>query len=215
MGKSFLCILFCCLLSVLCLVSCTTDQVTDKPQPQEPAAAEEEGVEPRGKPVARIETEKGIIAVELLPEIAPETVARFIELAEVGFYRRTAFHRVMKDRMIQGGDPLSRDSDPYNDGQGTSGEYLPQEFSAVPFERGTVAMGRSPGGDDGGSCQFFITLQRSPDWDEQYNVFGKVIEGIEVAEEISRSPLAKSDHPSMKNRPAGKQIIKSVSVEYK
>jgi len=121
----------------------------------------------------------------------------------------------MKDRMIQGGDPYSRDNDPYNDGQGTSGKYLPEEFSSVPFERGTVAMGRLPGSDNGGSCQFFVTLKKSPEWDGQYNVFAKVIEGIEVAEAISRAPLSKSEHPSMKSRPAGKQVIKSVSVEYR
>jgi cyclophilin family peptidyl-prolyl cis-trans isomerase len=117
--------------------------------------------------------------------------------------------------MIQGGDPLSRDRDPYNDGQGTSGSYLPQEFSDLPVERGTVAMGREEYGDNGGSCQFFIVLQRTSEWDGQYNVFGKVVEGIEVAEEISRAPLTKSDHPTQKYKPAGKQIIKRVSIEYR
>jgi cyclophilin family peptidyl-prolyl cis-trans isomerase len=58
-------------------------------------------------------------------------------------------------------------------------------------------------------------LQRTPGWDGQYNVFGQVVEGIEVAETISRAPLSKSDHPSLKLSPAGKQIIKDVMVEYR
>jgi len=197
------------------LASCSSEQGTEEQQPAEPSASVVEETAPVGTPVASIETNKGIIVIELLPEVAPATVGRFIELAEVGFYNRTIFHRVMKDRMIQGGDPYSRDNDPYNDGQGTSGEYLPEEFSSVAFERGTVAMGRLPGSDNGGSCQFFVTLKKSSEWNGQYNVFGKVIEGIEVVEAISRAPLSKSEHPSMKSRPAGKQVIKSVSVEYR
>lgn len=215
MDKSCLHLLVSLFLAVAWLASCSSDQVVQESLPEESGTPSGDEPKPTGTPVARVETDKGVILIELLPDIAPVTVERFIDLAEVGFYSRTAFHRVMKDRMIQGGDPLSRDSDPYNDGQGTSGEYLPQEFSSVPFEKGTVAMGRLPGGDNGGSCQFFITLQRSPEWDGQYNVFGKVIEGIEVAETISRAPLSKSEHPSMKNRPAGKQIIKSITVEYR
>lgn len=208
-------VLMCGFLAVGWLVSCSSEKGVDEQQPAVSNAPAAEEAEAGGIPVASVETDKGIIVIELLPEVAPATVERFIELAEVGFYRRTSFHRVMKDMMIQGGDPLSRDNDPFNDGQGTSGEYLPQEFSSVPFERGTVAMGRLPGGDNGGSCQFFITLKPAPEWEGQYNVFGKVIEGIEVAEEISRSPLSKSDQPSVKNRPAGKQIIKRISIEYR
>ena len=215
MGKSCVSVLICGFLAVMWLASCSSEQEAEQQQPTDPGVSGVEEAEPVGTPVASVETGKGIIVIELLPEVAPTTVDRFIELAEVGFYNRTTFHRVMKDRMIQGGDPYSRDNDPYNDGQGTSGKYLPEEFSSVPFERGTVAMGRLPGSDNGGSCQFFVTLKKSPEWDGQYNVFGRVIEGIEVVEAISRAPLSKSDHPSMKNRPAGKQLIKSVSVEYR
>lgn len=171
--------------------------------------------ERQGDPYAILETSKGEITIRLRPDLAPETVRSFLELAEVGFYNRTTFHRVMKGRMIQGGDPYSRDRDPYNDGQGTSGEYLPIEFSEEPFDRGTVAMGRTPGSDKGGSCQFFIVLQRSPDWDGQYNVFGEIVGGIEVAEEISNSPLSKDSHPAMKNRPVGKQVIEGIQIEYR
>ena len=171
--------------------------------------------EPAGEPYAVIETGKGDITVKLLPEAAPESVANFIELAEVGFYNRSSFHRVMKGMMIQGGDPLSKDNNPYNDGQGFGSRSLPQEFGDIEFDRGTVAMGRTPGGDDGGSCQFFIVLKRVPDWDGQYNVFGDVVEGIEVAEQISEVSLSRDNHPSMKNRPAGRQVIEKIRIEYR
>lgn len=203
------------LVGMLALYSaCTGGEAPSTARAPEPEVVEAPPA-PAGDPYAVIETDKGEIVVKLLPGIASETVKNFIELAEVGFYNQTTFHRVMKDRMIQGGDPYSRDNDPYNDGQGTSGGYIPQEFSDHPFDRGTVAMGREPGSDKGGSCQFFIVLKRSKDWDGQYNAFGEVTEGIEIAEAISRSPLSKTDHPSMKNRPAGKQIIKRVRIEYR
>ena len=196
------------------LASCGTGD----PELAEPEVAEQEpetAPEPAGDPYAVLETAKGDIVIKLLPETAPESVSNFIELAQVGFYNRTSFHRVMKDLMIQGGDPLSKDNNPYNDGQGFGSRALPQEFSDIKFERGTVAMGRSPDGGDGGSCQFFIVLKRAPDWDGQYNVFGQVVEGIEVAETISRVSLSKDEHPSMKNRPAGRQVIKRTRIEYR
>jgi peptidyl-prolyl cis-trans isomerase B (cyclophilin B) len=204
-----------CLVSALFWLGCGPEagrsgvEMKSDVQTPEPAAA------PQGKPYAVVETDAGEVVVELLPETAPETVKSFIELAQLGFYDRTSFHRVMADRMIQGGDPYSRDNDPFNDGQGTSGAYLPQELSDSPVDRGTVAMGREEGADNGGSCQFFIVLKRTPDWDGKYNVFGKVVEGIDVAEKISRAPLTKQEHPALKYRPAGRQIIKTIRIEYR
>ena len=205
-----------CFMSTALLFSCRSvpDAERELQGPEDSVAVLEEST-PRGTPFAILETEKGDIVVRLLPDVAPETVRAFIELAEVGFYNRTSFHRVMRDRMIQGGDPLSRDNNPYNDGLGTSGSYLLQEFSTVPFERGAVAMGRDPGGDNGGSCQFFVVLQRTPEWDGQYNLFGRVVEGIEAAEEISRAPLTTDPHPALRNRPAGRQILRQVRIEYR
>lgn len=203
-------VLFFC----LSLLSCSQSFSEREEGASEEVVAPEEEV-PEGDPYAIIETGKGDIVVRLLPEIAPESVANFIELAEVGFYNRTSFHRVMKGVMIQGGDPLSRDNNPYNDGQGFGSRFLPQEFSDVEFQKGTVAMGRSPDREDGGSCQFFIVLKRTPDWDGQYNVFGEVVEGIEVAEQISSVSLSEDSHPSMKNRPAGRQVIKKIRIEYR
>lgn len=198
------------------LFSCTRQAEEISNQTKEEAeVTAEPASEPAGNPYAVLETAKGEITIRLLPETAPETVSNFIELAEVGFYNRTSFHRVMKNLMIQGGDPLSKDNNPYNDGQGFGSRALPQEFSDIRFERGTVAMGRSPDGGDGGSCQFFIVLKRAADWDGQYNVFGQVVDGIEAAETISAVSMSKDSHPSMKNRPAGRQVIKRIRVEYR
>jgi peptidyl-prolyl cis-trans isomerase B (cyclophilin B) len=177
-----------------------------------PTAVEEA---PTGKPVAIIDTSQGQIVVALLDDIAPKTVRHFVELAELGFYSRTTFHRVIAGDMIQGGSPTSRDNDPYNDGQGTTGETIAAEISDHEFDRGTVAMAHRPGNRDSGSCQFFIVLRRIPEWDREYTAFGKVLEGIEVVEKISNSPLSKSTHPTLKQRPAGKQLIKSITIEYR
>lgn len=203
------------ILTLLLLFSCSPGTEDQDSSLQEDVEATPEPEQPSGEPYAVIETGKGDITVKLLPEAAPESVANFIELAEVGFYNRSSFHRVMKGMMIQGGDPLSKDNNPYNDGQGFGSRALPQEFSDIKFDRGTVAMGRTPGGGDGGSCQFFIVLKRVPDWDGQYNVFGEVVDGIEAAEQISEVSLSRDDHPSMKNRPAGRQVIEKIRIEYR
>jgi len=201
--------------TALCLSLFSCSQVEKDTEPVEDEIKTEPVSIPAGNPYAIIETAKGNIVIKLLPEAAPESVANFIELAEVGFYNRTSFHRVMKNLMIQGGDPLSRDNNPYNDGQGFGSRALPQEFSDIKFERGTLAMGRGPDGGDGGSCQFFIVLKRAADWDGRYNIFGQVVEGIEVAEVISAVSLTKDSHPLMKNRPAGRQVIKKIRIEYR
>lgn len=174
---------------------------------------EEAPEEPEGIPYAILDTDRGSITLKLLPETAPSTIEHFIELANVGFYRRTSFHRVMEDRMIQGGDPNSRDNNPYNDGQGGSGRTIKAEFSSIPFQRGTVAMARNPGSPNSASSQFFITLERVPQWDGEYTVFAEVVEGIEVAQEISR--IKTSERPGLENHPTGKIYLKDVQIEYR
>jgi peptidyl-prolyl cis-trans isomerase B (cyclophilin B) len=172
-----------------------------------------ESAAPSGTPHAVINTDKGTIVIELREDLAPKTVENFIKLASQGFYHGTTFHRVLPDQLIQGGDPNSRDTNPYNDGQGNSGRFLPAEFSPEKFVRGTVAMARQEADPNSASCQFFICLKRTAAWDGQYTVFGKVIEGIDVVDKISKSPVSKD--PRLKNMPAGKQLMKSVAIEYR
>lgn len=194
------------------VTSCGSEQPqTPVPEPETPVT--QAPPRPAGRPTALLVTDQGTIAIELLTEIAPKTVDNFIKLAGMGFYTRSTFHRVMAGTMIQGGDPNSKDNDPYNDGQGNSGSFLAAEFSSWPFERGTVAMARQEADPDSASSQFFIVLKRMPAWDRQYTVFGKVIEGIEVADRISGAPLSKD--PRLNNHPAAKIYLKSVKVEYR
>ncbi len=169
---------------------------------------------PKGDPVVTIQTDKGDIVVRLLPKVAPRTVDRFKMLADLGFYARTTFHFVSSG-FIQGGDPSSKNNDPYDDGKGNAGEWITAEFSeGYEVDRGTVGMMRKDDQPDSSSCQFFVVLKRKKEWDGKYNIFGQVIEGIEVAEAISQVPTIKKDS-KLANRPSAKQMIKGMRVEYR
>jgi cyclophilin family peptidyl-prolyl cis-trans isomerase len=127
----------------------------------------------------------GTMEVRLHDKYAPRTVRNFVRLAEKGFYDGTRFHRVQKDNFIQGGDPLSRDDNPANDGTGGPGYTLPKENNAKKHTRGAVAMA-AVGSKSSGS-QFFIDLVDKPNWDDEYTVFGHVLKGLEVADAIGQA----------------------------
>jgi cyclophilin family peptidyl-prolyl cis-trans isomerase len=160
--------------------------------------------------IAVIEMEEpafGTIKIELYSNIAPKMVERFKTLAKEGFYNGTTFHRVLPI-VIQGGDPNSKNVDPNDDGRGSSNlPDVPAEFSDVPFEPGIVGAARGPEPDTA-NCQFYITLQRFPAWDKNYTVFGKVIEGLDNAKNIS---LAKKEG----ERPIYPMTIKSITIQPK
>jgi len=126
----------------------------------------------------------GEIRIELLPEIAPKTVANFIKLAEEGFYAGIQFHRVIPGFMLQTGDPLSRDPDPRHVGGGGPGYSIPDEFSQFPHTRGVVSMANKGTRNSGGS-QFFILHGDAPNLDRHYAVFGRVVEGMDVVDAIA------------------------------
>ena len=141
-----------------------------------------------------INTKFGNIEIELLPEVAPNHVRNFIKLARVGFYDGTLFHRIIPGFMIQGGDPESRGDDRSKYGTGGPGYMIPAEFNARPHVRGAVSMARSQDPDSAGS-QFFIVVKDSTYLDGQYTVFGNVIEGMQVADEIAAQPRDMNDIP--------------------
>ena len=141
-----------------------------------------------------IKTDFGSIKFSLLPDIAPETVRNFLELAKSGFYNGTLFHRVIPGFMIQGGDPNTKNPDKNMWGQGGPGYNLKAEFSSRSHLRGIVSMARSTDPDSAGS-QFFIVTSDSTFLDKQYTVFGEVADGMEVADKIVNLPRDGNDCP--------------------
>ena len=157
-------------------------------------------------PIVTITMENGgVIKAELYPEIAPNTVNNFIDLINRGFYDGLIFHRVIPGFMIQGGDPEGN-------GMGGPGYSIKGEFSRNGFKnelkhtKGVLSMARTMDPNSAGS-QFFIMVADAPHLDGQYASFGKVIEGMEVADEIVNTKTDYSD------RPYEDQVIKSMTVE--
>jgi peptidyl-prolyl cis-trans isomerase B (cyclophilin B) len=152
----------------------------------------------------------GEIRLELLPQLAPHHVANFTKLANSHFYDGTTFHRVIPNFMIQGGDPLSKDADPRNDGYGGPGYFIAPEFSDSPHLPGTLSMARQAEPNTAGS-QFFIMTTGSESWrpqlDRQYTVFGRVLSGQEIVDQISKVPRDPRD------RPLANVTVDSISVE--
>ncbi len=154
---------------------------------------------------------RGVIVLELYPDLAPETVSNFIDLAQSGFYDGTTFHRVLPGFMIQGGDPNSRDKDPGNDGDGGPGYTVPDEFSPAPHRRGTVSMANTGSPNSGGS-QFFIVQGDAPHLDGQHTVFGRVAAGIEVADAIAAAETDLHGRWGKPNRPLEDIVIERIEI---
>ena len=143
---------------------------------------------------AIIKTSFGNIKFSLVPDIAPETVRNFSQLAKSGFYNGTLFHRIIPGFMIQGGDPNTKNPDKSTWGQGGPGYNLKAEFNSRSHLRGIVSMARATDPDSAGS-QFFIVTSDSTFLDRQYTVFGEVIDGMEVADKIVNLPRDGNDCP--------------------
>jgi peptidyl-prolyl cis-trans isomerase B (cyclophilin B) len=144
---------------------------------------------PTDGPTAVVETPKGSFTIRLLPDVAPNHVAHFVETAKAGGYDGTTFHRIIVGGIIQGGDPLSKDPEKASQ-YGTGGLGLLQaEFSDRPFVRGTVAAVRRPSSVDSAGDQFFVCLREQPSLEGQYTVFGEVASGMEVVDQISLTPV--------------------------
>ncbi len=144
---------------------------------------------------AVIDTDLGVIIIDLLPEAAPNHVGLFIKTAREGGYDGTVFHRVIKDAIIQGGDPLTKDpakADRYGSG-GLS--LLKPERSAEKNTRGAVSAVIAPNSPDSGGTQFFICVTSQPALDGVHDVFGRVVEGVLVAQKISQVPVDAKGHP--------------------
>lgn len=218
----FCALILLCLLSALFLAGCKNQTASKDSDADDAEPANlKKGVKPvPDSEVAVIDTDYGKIVIELYPNLAPQMVARFKQLIKEGFYNGTTFHRVDPELgIIQGGDPLSKDNDPRNDGAGDSPyPNVPGEFSDIPYDRGIVGAARKGGNPyagmtetqarDTANCQFFITLKRQPAFDKNYTIFGRVIEGINNADIIASAPTETGTE-----RPADKIVIKSVTLQ--
>jgi len=165
------------------------------PKPAGPSAQKAaKPAAPKEAPVAQgteavVETPKGSFTIRLLPEIAPRHAALFVKTAKAGGYDRTTFHRLIMGGIIQGGDPLTKDpSKSALYGTGGLG-LLKAEISDRPFVRGTVAAVRRPSSPDTSGVQFFVVMQEQPSMKGQYTIFGEVVSGMEVVDQISTVPV--------------------------
>ncbi len=157
-------------------------------------------------PIVTIEMENGgVMKAELYPDVAPNTVNNFIALAQAGFYDGLIFHRVIPGFMIQGGDPQGV-------GMGGPGYSIKGEFAQNGFQnglahtRGVLSMARAMDPDSAGS-QFFIMVDDAPHLDGGYAAFGKVLEGMDVADAIV------STRTNFRDKPLTPQKIKSVTID--
>jgi peptidyl-prolyl cis-trans isomerase B (cyclophilin B) len=157
------------------------------------------------KPIVTIEMENGgVIKAELYPEKAPNTVNNFISLINHNFYDGLIFHRVIEGFMIQGGCPDGTGMG--GPGYSIKGEFIINRFNNdIKHERGVLSMARAMNPNSAGS-QFFIMHQNSPHLDGQYAAFGKVIEGMDVVDEIAEVATDYSD------KPVQPQIMKKVTI---
>lgn len=157
-------------------------------------------------PIVRITMDSGkVIRLELYPETAPITVENFLDLVKKGFYNGLTFHRIISGFMIQGGDPDGN-------GMGGPGHSIKGEFKSngvdnpLKHEKGVISMARSMDPNSAGS-QFFIMHEAAPHLDGQYAAFGKVIEGLDVVDEIA------SVETGFQDAPVDKVIMEKVEVE--
>ena len=160
--------------------------------------------------VAVMKTSAGEMVFEFWPDVAPKTVENFQKLAREGFYDGTAFHRIVKGFMIQGGDPLTKDlSNESRYGTGNPGYSIKAEFNNKLHERGVLSMARSNDPDSAGS-QFFICLARVNHLDHKYTTFGKLIKGDDVLEKISNTPVTMNGRE--RSKPTQRVTVESVKI---
>lgn len=184
------------LAGALALVGCSNNTVDEVRTP------------PKELPVVTIVfKDYGTVEAELYPHIAPNTVNNFISLANSGFYDNLTFHRIIKDFMIQGGDPEGT-------GMGGPGYSIKGEFTKNKFKNdlkhteGVLSMARSQNKDSAGS-QFFIMTKDIPSLDDKYASFGKIISGMDIIHEIENVETDTND------KPVKDVVIESIKVDTK
>jgi peptidyl-prolyl cis-trans isomerase B (cyclophilin B) len=198
---------------ILCLGLGLVLTRADEPKKEEPKKEETKAAAKATKEVAVIKTSMGEMVVEFWPDVAPKTVENFITLSKKGFYDGTCFHRVIKDFMIQGGDPLTKD--PAKEamwGTGGPGFNVKAEFNDKHHDRGVISMARSADPDSAGS-QFFICHGNPRFLDHNYTAFGKLIKGDDVLEKIATTPTHPQDRPDKRVDIISIKIVPADSIK--
>ncbi len=160
----------------------------------------------------RFETTAGDLTLEFMPEIAPKHVENFVKLSRDGFYDGTKFHRVIPGFMIQGGDPNTKTDNERSWGTGGPGWSVDAEFSDVHHERGILSMARSSDPNSAGS-QFFLVHGEAGFLDNQYTVFGRLVDGFDVLDEIVGAKTVPGGEGSRPVNPV--TVTKAVVLEAK
>ncbi len=186
------------------------DKTEGKSTAAKPAAATAATTAVSTNEVAVIKTSKGELVVEFWPDVAPNTVENFKKLSRQGFYDGTAFHRIIKGFMIQGGDPLTKDASmEARWGTGDPGYKIKAEFNNKSHQFGVLSMARSQSPDSAGS-QFFICTGDASFLDNKYTAFGHVIKGEDVLKALESVPT--KSNGGEKSRPVERQGIESVKL---
>lgn len=160
--------------------------------------------------VAVIKTSAGEMTLEFWSDVAPNTVENFKKLARQGFYDGTAFHRIIKGFMIQGGDPKTKDATKESEwGTGDPGYKIKAEFNDRKHVRGVISMARAAHPDSAG-CQFFICLDPAPSLDRQYTAFGKIIKGEDVLLKLGDTPVGPSR--GERSKPLQRVALESIKI---
>jgi len=157
---------------------------------------------------AIINTTAGTMKIAFWPDVAPKTVENFKKLAREKFYDGTAFHRIIKGFMIQGGCPNSKSGARGMPGTGGPGHTIKAEFNTKPHVRGVISMARSQHPDSAG-CQFFICHGDARFLDRQYTAFGELVEGDDVLELIASTPTSGPE----RSTPVGRVEIESITIQ--
>lgn len=140
------------------------------------------------KPIVVMETDSGTMVMEFYPDIAPMTCDSILALVNRKFYDGLTFHRIIPNFVLQGGDPKGN-------GSGDAGFKIKAEFSDRKHLEGSLSMARGPQDINSSGCQFFICLKPVPHLDGQYNLFGQVIEGMDVAHKLEKVPTGPQNRP--------------------
>jgi peptidyl-prolyl cis-trans isomerase B (cyclophilin B) len=198
--------LLCCALG-LAFVAAPVRSEEKKEEKKDAATMSEQ------KEVAVIKTSEGEMVAEFWPDVAPKTVENFKKLAKSGFYDGTAFHRVIKGFMIQGGDPLTKDENQKARwGTGDPGYKIDAEFNKKSHTKGVLSMARSQDPNSAGS-QFFICHGNPTFLDGQYTAFGKLIKGEDVLDKIATTKTLPGDRPEKRVNVESIKIVPADSVK--